>query len=179
MDPEIAVTAARHGIRPHRLHLLCNHADISLVATEIAEAVVAETVVEMAQQDDVVLHCEIGTPATATSASTATTSSEATTTSTSVATTASAATEAAAAPTAGTGKARPASCGRSTCRSARRDIEATSSSRPVRCSGTIGSAARAGGTTVAGIGGLAIGRAGTIGAAAIAGTIASAVPCTI
>ena len=65
VDPEIAVAAARHRVRHHRLHLLRHHADIGLVAAEIAEAVVAEAVVEMAEQDDVVLQRDVGTPATA------------------------------------------------------------------------------------------------------------------
>jgi hypothetical protein len=43
-DPEIAVTASRHGLRHHRLHLLRDHADVSLVAAEIAEPIVAETI---------------------------------------------------------------------------------------------------------------------------------------
>src|ERR1700757_3675287 len=62
-DPEIAVAAARDGVRHHGLHLLRDHADIGLVAAEIAEAIITQAVVEMAEQDDVVLQCDVRAPA--------------------------------------------------------------------------------------------------------------------
>src|SRR5579871_758412 len=65
VDAEVSVAAARHGVRHHRLHFLRDHADIGLRASEIAEAIVAETVVEMPEQHDVVLQREVRAPATA------------------------------------------------------------------------------------------------------------------
>src|SRR5690242_15980449 len=55
VNAQIAVAAACYCARHHRLHLLCHHADIGSGAAEVAEAVIAEAVVEMAEQDDVVL----------------------------------------------------------------------------------------------------------------------------
>src|SRR6185436_14835705 len=64
VNPEITIAAARHRARHHRLHLLRHDPDIGLVAAEIAEAVIAEAVVQMSEQDNVVLQRDIGTPAT-------------------------------------------------------------------------------------------------------------------
>src|SRR5262249_60105833 len=77
VDTQIPIAAARHCVRPHCLHFLRHHADIGLVAAEIAEAVVAEAVVEMTKQDDVVLERNVGTPATA-AATTATAAAKST-----------------------------------------------------------------------------------------------------
>src|SRR5436190_5014710 len=65
VDPQIAVAAARHRIRHHALHLLRHYADIGLAAAKIAEAVIAEAVGEMAEQDDVMLQRDVGTTPTA------------------------------------------------------------------------------------------------------------------
>src|SRR5206468_9527100 len=70
-NPEITIAAAHHRARHDRLHLLRHDPDIGLVAAEIAEAVIAEAVVQMSEQDDVVLQRHIGAPA-ATSAATST-----------------------------------------------------------------------------------------------------------
>ena len=64
MNPEITIAAARHRARHDRFHLLRHDPDIGLVAAEIAEAVIAEAVVQMPEQDDVVLQRDIGAPAT-------------------------------------------------------------------------------------------------------------------
>src|SRR5439155_25767853 len=80
VDTQVTVVAARHRARHHRLHLLRHHADIGLVASEIAEAVVAEAIVELAEQHDVVLQRDIGAPAsTAAAPASATAESAATT----------------------------------------------------------------------------------------------------
>src|SRR5262245_18450895 len=70
-----AVVATRHRIRTHELHLLPHDADIGLVAAVVGEAIEPKTVVEMAEQHDVVLDVDVG--ATATAASSATTHSAA------------------------------------------------------------------------------------------------------
>ena len=68
VDPEVPIRAARHCIWHYRLHFLRNHADIGLFASDVAEAIVAEAVIEMTEQDDIVFQLEVG--ATATTAST-------------------------------------------------------------------------------------------------------------
>src|SRR3954468_7063520 len=65
---------AAHRIRPHELHLLRHHADIGLVASVVAEAIEAKSVVETAEVRDVVLHPDAG----AASAASATTPTPAT-----------------------------------------------------------------------------------------------------
>jgi len=65
IDLEVAVAAACHRLRDQRLHFLRDDADISFTASEIAETVIAEAVVEIAEKDDVMLQRKIGTPATA------------------------------------------------------------------------------------------------------------------
>src|SRR5215510_13135333 len=52
-DSQIAVAAAHNGAGHDRLHLLRHHADIGPVAAVVAEAIIAEAVVEMAEQHDV------------------------------------------------------------------------------------------------------------------------------
>src|SRR5664279_975790 len=60
IDPQIAVAATHDSIGHDGLDFLRHHADIGLVAAIVAEAVEAETVVEMAEQDDVMLGADIG-----------------------------------------------------------------------------------------------------------------------
>src|SRR4029079_15132928 len=63
-----AVTATR----PHVLTFWRHHANIGLLAAVIAEAVEAEPIVEMPEQDDMVLERDVGTSsATAAAAATA------------------------------------------------------------------------------------------------------------
>ena len=72
VDPQIPVRgrgSRASGMKA--LHFLRHDADIGLVAAEIAEAVVAETVGEMTEQDDVVLQCDVGAPSTAAATATA------------------------------------------------------------------------------------------------------------
>ncbi len=64
IDLEVAVAAACHRLRHQRLDFLRDDADISFTASEIAETVIAEAVVEIAEKDDVMLQRKIGTPAT-------------------------------------------------------------------------------------------------------------------
>src|SRR5882724_12056726 len=73
MDAEIPVPTVGHGLRRQALHLLRDHADIGLAAAEIAESVVAETIGEMTEQDDIVLQCDVGAPSTAAATTEATT----------------------------------------------------------------------------------------------------------
>src|SRR6266403_4874240 len=54
VDPQVTVAAACHGFRHHTFHFLRDDADINLVAAEIAKAIVAEAIGEVAEQDDVV-----------------------------------------------------------------------------------------------------------------------------
>src|SRR6185369_3867188 len=59
VDPQVTVAAAGHGFRHHTFHFLRDDADVNLVAAEIAEAVVAEAIGEVAEQDDVVLQRDV------------------------------------------------------------------------------------------------------------------------
>ncbi len=67
----------RSGVK--LLHLLCHDADIGLVTAVVAEAVKAKTVIEIAEQDDIVLQADVGTPSAATTASAASATSMAAT----------------------------------------------------------------------------------------------------
>jgi hypothetical protein len=93
VDSQVAVAAAHDRIGPDRLHFLRHNTNIGLVAAVVREAVEAETVVETAKQNDVVLEPDVGAPSTA-AATAATTAASA------AATTAAAGTGAAAATTA-------------------------------------------------------------------------------
>src|SRR3954454_23903446 len=75
VDPQVAVASACHRIGYHVHHLLRHHADIGLPTAEIAEAIIAKAVGEMAEQDDVMLQRNVGTPPTAAAPATTTTSS--------------------------------------------------------------------------------------------------------
>ena len=67
-DLKVAVPTAHDRLRHDRLHFLRHDADIGSVAAVIAEAIEPKAVVEMAEQGDVVLQRNIGTPAAATTA---------------------------------------------------------------------------------------------------------------
>ena len=84
MDSEESIATAGHSRRHHILDLLRYHADIGLVTTDIAEAVIAEAIVEMAEQDHIVFQGEVRTPpaSAATTAATAESSTTASTTKT-------------------------------------------------------------------------------------------------
>src|SRR5580692_8685126 len=60
VDPQVAVGAADDGVRPHVLHVLRHDADIRSRLAVIDKAIDAETVVEMAEQNDVVLEPDVG-----------------------------------------------------------------------------------------------------------------------
>src|SRR5258708_8890128 len=59
VDPQVTVAAAGHGFRHHTFHFLRDDAGINLVAAEIAKAIVAEAIGEVAEQDDVVLQRDV------------------------------------------------------------------------------------------------------------------------
>src|SRR6478609_4306901 len=80
-DSQIPVVSAYNSIRPDGLHFLRHYANIGFVAAVIAEAIKAEAVVEMTEQRDVVLECDVRSP----SAAATTASAAATTTSTAAA----------------------------------------------------------------------------------------------
>src|SRR5262245_16849405 len=67
-DSQVAVAAAHDRVRHDGPHLLRHDADIGAVAAVVGEAIEAEAVVEMAEQDDVVLERNIGPPAAAAAA---------------------------------------------------------------------------------------------------------------
>src|SRR4029079_10515762 len=70
-DAQISVVAADDCIRPHGLNFLRHHADIGLLAAVIAEAVEAEPIVEMPEQNDVMLERDVRAPSAATTAASA------------------------------------------------------------------------------------------------------------
>jgi hypothetical protein len=66
------------------LHLLRHHADVGAVAAVVAEAIIAEPIGKIPEQNDIVLERDVGssttaTPATAAAATTAAAAAEATT----------------------------------------------------------------------------------------------------
>ena len=70
--PKIAVATDSDRIGSYGSDFLRNHPDIGLLAAVVREAVVTETVVEPAQQHDIVLQPDVrATPTTATAAATA------------------------------------------------------------------------------------------------------------
>src|SRR5258708_17547291 len=81
VDPQVTVAAAGHGFRHHTFHFLRDDAGINLVAAEIAKAIVAEAIGEVAEQDDVVLQRDVrasSTTATTTEAASTSPAPEAT-----------------------------------------------------------------------------------------------------
>ena len=68
VDAKMAVAAARYCLGHQRQHFLRDHPDIGLAAAEIAEAIIAKAIAEMAELHDVVLQRNIGTPTTTASA---------------------------------------------------------------------------------------------------------------
>src|SRR5262249_18090674 len=76
-DAQVTVAAAHDSIRPDGLHFLSHHADIGLVSAVVDEAVVAETIVEMAEKHDVVLERAIRAPSAATATAATTTATHA------------------------------------------------------------------------------------------------------
>jgi hypothetical protein len=91
-DSQVAIPPARDRFRRNGLHFLCYHTNIGALAAVITEAIKAEAVSEMAEQNDIMLDRDIRSPsAAATTAATATTAaaaSEAATTAASEAATA-------------------------------------------------------------------------------------------
>src|ERR1700738_141366 len=61
-DTQIAVAAAQYRRGHNCLDFLRHHADIGLVAAVVAEAVEAEAVIEVADEGDVVLEHDVGSP---------------------------------------------------------------------------------------------------------------------
>ena len=58
-NAHIAVSAARDRFRRDGLHLLRHHPDIGRAAAVVDEAVVAEAVIEPAEQHDIVLEAHV------------------------------------------------------------------------------------------------------------------------
>ena len=71
---QVTVAITGHGLRHYLLHFLRDEADVSAIAAVVAEAIVAKSIGEMAEQNDVVLDGDVGSPSTATTAAAATTS---------------------------------------------------------------------------------------------------------
>jgi hypothetical protein len=72
-DLKVAVPTAHDRFWHDRLHFLRHDADIGLVAAVIAEAIEPKAIVEVAEQGDVVLQRNIGTPAATTTAASSST----------------------------------------------------------------------------------------------------------
>src|SRR5262245_11291702 len=86
---EGAIAIAHDSFRHHCLHFLRNHADIGTIAAVVAEAVIAKSVRQMAEENEIVLEHDIGSSAAAaTAATTAATAAESATTSATESTTA-------------------------------------------------------------------------------------------
>src|SRR5215475_1274672 len=84
-DAQGAVAITHHCLRHDSLHLLRHHADVGAVAAVVAEAIVAEPIGKIPEQNDIVLERDVGssttaTPATAAAATTAATAAAETTT---------------------------------------------------------------------------------------------------
>ena len=84
-DPEPAVKNAQgavpimnNGLRHDSLNLLRHYADIGTVASVIAEAIVAEAIRKMTEQNDIVLERDVGSSTTTTATTTTTTATAAT-----------------------------------------------------------------------------------------------------
>src|SRR5262252_8438426 len=73
-DSQIAVAATYDRIRPDRLYFLRHHADIGLVAAVIDKAIESKAIIEMTEQGDVVLECDIRASSAAAASATATAS---------------------------------------------------------------------------------------------------------
>src|SRR5262245_35940168 len=71
VNAEISIPATLDRIGPHHADLLRHHADIGFGAAVIGEAVVAQPVLQMPQQHDVVLERDVRTASTATPAAAA------------------------------------------------------------------------------------------------------------
>src|SRR5216684_947299 len=78
-DSQVAIAAAHDRLRHYAAHLLRDHAHIGLVAAVVAEAVEAESVVETAEQHDVVLERDVGSPPASAAAAESSSSSAAAT----------------------------------------------------------------------------------------------------
>jgi|SRR5580704_10530830 hypothetical protein len=62
MHAEEAIRSPLDGLGNHVFHLLSDHADIGFVAAIVTEAIDAEAVWKPADEDDVVLEADIGSP---------------------------------------------------------------------------------------------------------------------
>ncbi len=78
-DPQVTVPPARNCVRFDSLHVLRHYSDVGFVAAVITEAIEANAVGEMAEQDDVVFQRDVGPSATAASSTTTTATTSATT----------------------------------------------------------------------------------------------------
>ena len=71
-DAECPVAIVHDRLRHHRLHFLRHHADIGPITAVVAEAIVAEAIREMTEQDDIVLERDVGPSASSTTTTSAT-----------------------------------------------------------------------------------------------------------
>lgn len=70
-DAQGAIAIAHNGFRHDALDLLRHHADIGAIAAVVAEAIVAEAIGEMAEENNVMLEHDVGSPSSATAAAAA------------------------------------------------------------------------------------------------------------
>src|SRR6476661_2496136 len=107
-DAQCTIAITHHRLRHDSLHFLRHHADIGTVAAVVAEAIIAEAIGKMTEQDDIVLERDVGPSASTATTTSATTTTTAATAATEAATT-TAATEATAATARATARGRPMS----------------------------------------------------------------------
>lgn len=72
-DPQITLVIARDGIRPYGAHFLRYDTNIGLFTAVIRKAVIAESIVEPADQHDIMLQPDVRAPPATTSPATAST----------------------------------------------------------------------------------------------------------
>ena len=79
MNAEISIPVTLDRIGPHHADLLRHHADIGPLAAVIGEAIIAQAVLQMTEQDDVVLERDVRAASAATSTTAAESTAAATT----------------------------------------------------------------------------------------------------
>src|SRR6185369_15809147 len=78
-DAQCTIAITHHRLRQDSLHFLRHHAAIGTVAAVVAEAIIAETIGKMTEQDDIVLERDVGPSASSTTTTSATTATTAAT----------------------------------------------------------------------------------------------------
>src|SRR5215218_4143034 len=59
-DPQVTIAPTHHRGRHDRLHFLRHHANVGLVAAVVGEAIEAEAIFEVAEEEDVMLEHHVG-----------------------------------------------------------------------------------------------------------------------